>query len=68
MPQEISRQEADTRLAIALERAGSAAALAARLGLSPSYVSDVRRGVRPASPRLLAAIGVRKQTRYIVEA
>ncbi|MGH1574512.1 helix-turn-helix domain-containing protein [Methylobacterium sp. P31] len=65
---EISRQEADRRLGLALERAGSAAALAAQLGLSPSYLSDVRRGVRPPSARLLAAIGVRKEVRYIEEA
>ena len=35
------------------------------LGVTPSYISDVRKGVRTAGPKLLAALGLRRVVSYV---
>ncbi|GJD97491.1 hypothetical protein OCOJLMKI_4722 [Methylobacterium iners] len=47
-------------LRAAIEEEGSASAVARRLGVSPAYLLDVRHGRRPASNRLLEAMGLRR--------
>ena len=51
-------------LAQRIEAAGSARAAASALGLSHSYVLDVRSDRRPPSKRLLAALGLRMAVVY----
>lgn len=60
------QQSADAMSALreAVERAGSAQAWARGVGLSPSYVHDVRLGRRPPGPRLLAALGLQRVVSY----
>lgn len=55
--------DADPRelLREAIETEGSARAVATRLGVSTSYVLDVRHGRRPASDRLLAGLGLERR-------
>ena len=43
-----------------IEAAGSAAAAARALSVSTSYLLDVRHGRRPASARLLEALGLER--------
>lgn len=45
----------------AIEAEVSATAVARRLGLSTSYVLDVRHGRRPAGDRLLAGLGLERR-------
>ena len=47
------------------DRAGGQAAWARRYNLSPAYVSEVNRGKRPPSEKVLAALGlVREEKTY----
>jgi hypothetical protein len=48
-------------LRAAIEREGTATAVARRMGLSTSYVLDVRHGRRPAGDRLLAGLGLERR-------
>ncbi|KQO61818.1 hypothetical protein ASF20_10150 [Methylobacterium sp. Leaf88] len=48
-------------LRAAIDAEGSASAVARRLGVSAAYVLDVRNGNRPASPRLLNALGLERR-------
>ncbi|SFT30415.1 hypothetical protein SAMN04487845_1751 [Methylobacterium sp. yr668] len=64
-PPEIRRIDPREALREAIEADGSASAAARRLGCSASYLIDVRHGRRPASKRLLGALGLR---RIVVEA
>jgi hypothetical protein len=41
------------------------AALAKQLGLSPQYLCDVLLGRREPGPKLLRALGLRKEVRYV---
>lgn len=52
------------RLEAAIAVDGSAAAWAARLGISSAYVSDVRRGVRQPGPSVLQALGLQRVVSY----
>ncbi|RUP21449.1 hypothetical protein [Methylobacterium sp.] len=45
----------------AIDREGSAAAVARRMGLSTAYIQDVRHGRRPAGDRLLAGLGLERR-------
>lgn len=51
-------------LEAAIARSVSAAAWASGRGLSSVYVCDVRRGVRPPGPAILAALGLEKVVSY----
>lgn len=46
-----------------VEAAGSVQALADKLGFSPQYLYDVRRG-KPPSPKLLQKLGLEKVVEY----
>ena len=56
--------DALARLEAAIAADGSAAAWAARVGISSAYVSDVRRGVRQPSPSVLQALGLQRVVSY----
>ena len=45
----------------AIDREGSAAAVARRMGLSTAYIQDVRHGRRPAGDRLPAGLGLERR-------
>lgn len=51
-------QDLQEVLRVRIEEAGSARAAAAALSLSAAYMLDVRHGRRPASRRLLTALGL----------
>lgn len=48
----------------AIADAGGQSAWAARVGVSPQYVSDVVNGRRDPAARMLAAVGVKRVTVY----
>lgn len=48
----------------AIEREGTAQAWAARAGLSPQYVADVRHGRRAPGPAILLALGLVRVVSY----
>lgn len=50
----------DTRI----REAGSQANLAAAIGIDATIISEVRRGIRKPSDRVLAALGYRRVVRY----
>jgi transcriptional regulator with XRE-family HTH domain len=50
-----------------IEKLGSQLALAAELGVSPQYLSDVQCGRRSPGPKLLAALNLRRETVYFRE-
>ncbi|KQP79202.1 hypothetical protein ASF57_18535 [Methylobacterium sp. Leaf117] len=60
-PHELDQEDPVELLRVAIDVEGSASAVARRLGLSPAYILDVRNGNRPASPRLLAAMGLERR-------
>lgn len=45
-------------LTAAIQKAGSASAWARANGISSAYVIEVRDGIKPASDRILAALGL----------
>lgn len=47
------------------KRAGSQQALAEMLGVTPAYLSDVLAGRRAPGPKLLQALGLRRQVAYV---
>lgn len=51
-------------LQAAVDRAGGQGAFAKVAGVTQPYVSDVLKGRRPPSEKLLAAVGLRKIVRY----
>lgn len=61
LPQEEAEPDPRELLREAIDVAGSAGAAARRLGVSTSYMLDVRHGRRPASPRILAALGLERR-------
>lgn len=54
----VSREEVLDLLRARVEAAGSASAAARSLGVSPSYLIDVRERRRPPGARLLAGFGL----------
>lgn len=56
--------DALARLEEAIRHAGSALAWAAAAGISPAYVSDVRKGRREPGPAVLAALRLEKHVSY----
>ena len=56
--------DALARLEAAIAQDGSAAAWAARVGISAAYVSDVRRGLRQPGPSVLQALGLQRVVSY----
>ena len=58
MAQQHSEEAVRAILATACEKAGSASAWARQAGISAAYVIEVRDGVKPASDRILAALGL----------
>ena len=48
-------------------RAGSQAALAQQLGITPTYLSEVLGGRREPGPKFLRALGLRRVTVYLPE-
>lgn len=47
-------------LRTAVQKSGSPTAFARRAGVSAGYVIDIQRGFRPAGPKILAALGLKK--------
>ncbi len=61
----ITEQEFLEKLREATKADGSIGKFAARTGLSPTYVSDILRGVRPPSDSVAQALGYEKAPFYI---
>lgn len=61
----ISVEEVKGRLTSAVAEAGSAKAFARSWGFSPKYVGEVIRGREDTGPRVLAALGVRREVRLV---
>ena len=62
---EITASEVKDRLTLAVQAAGAAKAFARENRFSPQYVGEVIRGREDAGPRLLAALGVRREVRLV---
>lgn len=64
---EYSEPELRAMIRSACEKAGSQAAFARQIDVSPAYVSDVMGGYRRIGPDFLKAVGVRKEVtvRYL---
>lgn len=56
----------DVDFLAALEEAGGVRRLAALWGLSPAYISDVRRGRRAYGPSILKRLGYRATRKVVV--
>lgn len=52
-------------LAIAIKRAGSQKVLAARMGVSAQFLSDVRRGYRRPNDAILRELGLVERRIYV---
>ena len=63
---EMSKHEAMTMLVVARDCLGSWAKLAAEIGVSRAYMSDVVRGNRELGPKILDYLGLVKTMRYEV--
>ena len=60
----MTESEALAKIAAKVQEAGSTAAWARLHDLSPSYVRDVLRGLRPPSKRVLEPCGMIRTTTY----
>jgi DNA-binding transcriptional regulator YdaS (Cro superfamily) len=60
----LTEDEVMERLRAAIAEAGSQRAFAEKHGFTPGYVSDVIKGQRGLSDRILAAIGVERVINY----
>jgi transcriptional regulator with XRE-family HTH domain len=60
----MDREQLIAKLKHLAEKAGSQAALAKELGVSPSYLSDVLNGLRQPGISLLAPLGLESITEY----
>jgi Helix-turn-helix len=60
----MDREQLIAKLKQLVEKAGSQAALAKELGVSPSYLSDVLNGLRQPGISLLAPLGLESITEY----
>ena len=60
----LDEAEVRRRVQALVEQAGGTRALAAQLGVSPSYVSDVCNGRRAPGPPFLKALGLRRVVGY----
>lgn len=54
-------------LATAEARAGSAKDLAAQIGITPAYLSQIKAGERAPSDRVLDALGLERKTIYFIK-
>lgn len=60
----ITRDELTARIQAAVKVAGSQRALAKQWDVSPSYVTDLLRGLRDPGPKILDALGIERVVTY----
>jgi transcriptional regulator with XRE-family HTH domain len=63
----VNRQAVLARLRKDVDRAGSQKALAAEIGISPAYLSDVLKENRVPGPSILRFYGLRHESTYVEE-
>ncbi len=63
--QSFNKAEVIAKLRADVERLGSQKALAEAIGVHPSYVGDVLKGVRDPGPSILRFYGLREESVYV---